>query len=138
MALPPGTLGKADLPTGAQDPAHKAAQDALQQALAEQGGAPAAEKPIRWQVPQLPDFFDMATAVGEAMDEATRFMNHRMQGEGVVVALQQPRHESMTDWQALVVEDGSTRVLQRYEGTDLLKLYAAHHAGRGVVVDGEV
>ena len=141
MPLPPGVGGQGPAVAAGQDPAKKAAQEALQEALAaERSGIKAAAPEVvaRWKVPQLPAYLDMETAVEEAMQDAKRFMNHRMQGEGVVLTLQQQPQEKENPWQALVVEDGTERVLQRYGGTDLLKLYAAHHLGRGVVVDGEV
>jgi hypothetical protein len=144
MPLPQGLLGQgAAVGASPQDAAaKKAAQEALQEAIAQQngGGKPAEplDIPGKWTVPQLPDFVDVQAAVDEAMDDARRFMNHRMQGEGVVLTLQQQPEQTDSAWEALVVEDGTHRVLQRYGGADLLKLYAAHSTGRGVVVDGEV
>lgn len=143
MPLPQGLLGQgAAVGASPQEAAaKKAAQDALQDAIAQQSGGKPAEPldiPGKWTVPQMPHFMDVQAAVDEAMDEARRFMNHRMQGEGVVLTLQQQPQQKDNAWEALVVEDGTERVLQRYGGTDLLKLYAAHHVGRGVVVDGEV
>ncbi|PIZ29684.1 MAG: hypothetical protein COY40_06415 [Alphaproteobacteria bacterium CG_4_10_14_0_8_um_filter_53_9] len=126
---------------GAKKASSDAGHEAATKALAALLGTDDAEKAPpygegkTWRVPDLAHGFSVDDAVRTAMQRAATYLNHRMQGEGVVVALQQ--NDAQTA--AVLKENGSERILREYKQTDIMRLYAAQvMAGRGLVVDGAV
>lgn len=99
-----------------------------------QGAAPA-KTPTGsgWTVPVLGDF-NVDEAVSRAVSKAANYLNFMLEPEGLVIELQQGE----VGKDALVRERGGERQYRTYANTDVLKLYANQHGGRGVVADGQV
>lgn len=103
-------------------------------------GKPAASKApaVAWKLPDIRQDFSLDNAMATAMTNATRYMNHALEPEGLVIQLPQADAESGGGMRVQVAEQQTARVLREYDAPAFLQLYALRERTNGVVVDGQV
>lgn len=101
-------------------------------------GAPGKGALPGWRLPDLRQDFNLDDAMATAMTYATRYMNHALDPDGLVIQLPQQAAESGGGMRVQVAEQQTARVLREYDVPTFLQLYALREKTNGVVVDGQV
>lgn len=88
----------------------------------------------KWRVPVLPYNFNLDAAQEKAYQLAARYMNKVLEFDDMQIALEPKEAEIVGTVSDLHTGD----VVNRYDGIDVLKLYAKNMKERGIIVDGRV
>lgn len=87
-----------------------------------------------WKVPVLDKNFNIDTATQQAITIAGAYMNNVLGREAMQVQLQQDDNQIV----GVVSDKLSQQVINRYDGMQILKLYAYNEQRRGIIADGNV
>ncbi|MFT7433576.1 MAG: hypothetical protein ACI9TY_001213 [Alphaproteobacteria bacterium] len=88
----------------------------------------------KWTVPNLADNFDLDKAKAQALKNASSYMNNVLNYDDLHVEMVWDEEKPMGH-----VKDMNTgKLVNSYEGVDLLKVYSQNQKERGIIVDGRV
>tara|TARA_R110000868_G_scaffold262401_1_gene520924 strand:- start:85485 stop:85880 length:396 start_codon:yes stop_codon:yes gene_type:complete len=88
----------------------------------------------KWSVPDLEDNFNLDKAEVKALTEAKHYMNDVLNYDDLHVEMEWDGGKPMGH-----VKDLNTgKLVNSYEGLDLLKVYSQNRKERGIIVDGRV
>jgi hypothetical protein len=131
------------------------AKQAAQAAREEVAQSEAAANPVAkgrgnpaWNVPKLPEDFDLTQAVDRAAGFVVSYYQKALEPEGMSVGwedmsgsdakTQQVVEQAQEPGVVAVREQTTGRLVRTYAPSDLLSMYAAQRQATGVVVDGQV
>lgn len=89
---------------------------------------------VKWKVPTLAYDFDLSSAEEMAYKRAGKYMNSILERDDMQISLEQDSN----GWIGQVSDLNTGVEVSRYEGKDVLKLYAQNFKERGIIVDGRV
>ena len=88
----------------------------------------------KWAVPDLESNFDLEKAKGKAFNEARYYMNGILNYDDLKVEMEWLEEDPIGH-----VKDIHTgKLVNSYDGIDLLKVYSQNIKERGIIVDGRV
>lgn len=87
-----------------------------------------------WKVPELDRNFNIDNATQQAITVASAYMNNVLGREAMQVQLQQDDDQIV----GVVSDKLSQQEINRYDGMQILKLYAYNEQRRGIIADGNV
>lgn len=122
--------------SGSQPAAQTTSQTAARGGRSKKTAAPAAVKkaaPLP-PVPRLDGRFNLDTALQQAYGKAVDYMNNMLQPNDLYVELQQDNGE----YSGLVIDMDSQKTINRYDGLQILKLYAQNNTARGTIVNAKI
>lgn len=88
----------------------------------------------KWTVPNLPYGFDLDGAKDMAYKRAENYMNSVLERDDMHIRIENDDES----WVGHVSDLNTGTQVNRYEGQDVLKLYAQNFKERGIIVDGRV
>ncbi len=89
-----------------------------------------------FQVPKFPAGFNLTDAAETAYKRAVHYMNDMLGEQDMEVDMEM--EEDVFDSSGNVVDKATGSTVNRYEGLQILKLYAQNIRERGIIVDGDV
>lgn len=89
-----------------------------------------------FQAPKFPVNFNLTEAAETAYKRAVHYMNDMLGEQDMEVDMEM--EEDVFDSSGNVVDKATGSTVNRYEGLQILKLYAQNIRERGIIVDGDV
>ena len=89
-----------------------------------------------FQAPRFPMNFNLTEATETAYKRAVYYMNDMLGDQDMRVDMEM--EEDVFDSSGNVVDKATGSTVNRYEGLQILKLYAQNIRERGIIVDGDV
>lgn len=89
-----------------------------------------------FQVPSFPNAFNLSDATDVAYKRAVHYMNDMLDDQDMQVDME--HEEDRFQSQGHVVDKATGSTVNKYEGLQILKLYAQNVRERGIIVDGDV
>ena len=102
---------------------------------AKSAGLPNSAANMKWQGPTLEYGFNLDNATEKAFQSVQYYMNDMLGRDDMELKLEVAE---TGDVKGHVSDKTDGRVINTYQGTDMLKIYAQRYKERGIIVDGRI